>query len=360
MAERGSADRPIYAKGEVADGAYIVTRGSLKVDFGSGVHHLLPAQNVVVGTLELMLPEVETRLFSLEFRGSSKIASIDERTVREMITGFRFGYNTNIFLAQVLGITNDLYIEADKKSKRVLRDYRRRAELLVKMVDVLAELAERHRIPTLVKLAEAYRQEEMYTDGSAYRRPNIIHAVLSPPTARSRFVELFKKNTLICREGGMGKKMYVLLEGKISVSSGGNYVGTIEQAGEAFGELALFLDGRRTATLVAEEDSHVYVVEHSNIRQFVRYKCPSLFLHLAESLSARILQNLNRIERLKMMMENEKVPVESGLTPSSKSQLGRVELMEFLKMVRHAQQESPKVVLRSYIEQYSKQIARTE
>ncbi len=346
-----------YSRGEPADGAYIVSRGSLELDFGESRTHKMTANNIVVGTLELFLSDAEERVFDLALYSSSKVVKIDKPTVHEMLAGFRFGYNTNIFLAQLLELSNELYIESEKRNAKFLKEYRRRSEILVKMVDVLFEIAERYHLPDVDNIAAAYHELEMYHDGSAYRRPSTIHAVLSPPTARSKFIELFKKNALVCREGGMGKKMYVLLEGKISVSAGGSYVTTIEQAGEAFGEMSLFLGGRRTATLVAEEDSHLYVVEHKNIRQFVKHKSPTLFLCIAEALSKRIWQNIYRFRRLNTMAGNARVVIETGLKPAERELLGKAELSSLLKAVRAYHAEKPASVLKTYIEQYSKQVS---
>jgi CRP-like cAMP-binding protein len=349
----------LYTEGERADVAYIVVRGPLYISFGDGPATEIPARNIVVGTLEFFLPrllrsnEEAPRLFNLYLHPQGKCTEVPMATVEKMISQLNFGRNTNIFLSEVLTVTNERYGRFEKRYASKLRPYNRRAEVLVKMVDVLREIAERYDSPELLEMVNEFSESEMYRDGSAYQRPHILQAILSPPTARSRFIELYKKNTMICREGSIAKQMYVLLNGKVSVSAGGTFVTYISEPGEAFGELSLFLGGRRTATLVAEEDSHLYVVEHRNVVQFVRQKSPTLFVNIAESLAGRILRNVRRIDRIEQMLLGVDANADSELQPAAVENLGEAEVALLLDRVRAYQERKPTSVIKAYIKQYA-------
>lgn len=64
----------------------------------------------------------------------------------------------------------------------------------------------------------------------------------------------FPKETVICKEGDWGNTMYVITNGEVSVQK---ELGLLKrelkkmQSGEAFGEMALIAEGKRTATLKA-------------------------------------------------------------------------------------------------------------
>jgi CRP-like cAMP-binding protein len=220
------------------------------------------------------------------------------------------------------------------------------------MVDILFDLGTRHDIPSVKDLAVSCREHEMYQDGTVYGRPQVMHAIVSPPSARSRFIELYKRNTLICREGNIGKQLYILLNGRISVSIEGTYVASIHAPGEAFGELSLFLEGRRTATLVAEEDTNVYVVEHKNIRQFVRHNSPRLFFSTAESLTQRIMHNVRRIRRMEQMARGGKGEEVIQLQSAPVEELGKAEIASLVSQLRILHEADPHPVLRGYLKQY--------
>ena len=70
--------------------------------------------------------------------------------------------------------------------------------------------------------------------------------------------------TVLASEGKRGREFYVLTEGRVHVSVDGEAVGEIEP-GDFFGEIALLGDGFRTATVVADDDVSVEIM---NRREF--------------------------------------------------------------------------------------------
>ncbi|MCB0325056.1 MAG: cyclic nucleotide-binding domain-containing protein, partial [Bdellovibrionales bacterium] len=293
--------QPLYRRGDTVDRAFIVSKGPVLVGLPGRDPHSIEANSIVVGTLEFLLADVhhtQRRLFDLYLGQAGEATGITLDVVAEMINQFHFGYNSNIFLGRLIEFTNHAFAESRRDLKDVLRPYQRRARLYVRMVDKLYDIGVRHQLRMLCDLAALRRDTALYRDGELYGRPSVFHAVVSPPSTRSRYVELYKKNSLICREGSRGKQMFVLLSGKIVVMAEGLYVATIETPGEAFGELSLFLDGKRTATLIAEEDTNVLTIEHKNIRHFVRHRCPTFFMSSAQALAERVYQNVTRIDRM--------------------------------------------------------------
>lgn len=94
----------------------------------------------------------------------------------------------------------------------------------------------------------------------------------------------------IVRQGDVGKCMFVIQAGRVEVVHG--VAGTTRQvavlgAGDFFGEMALFSDTERSATVRALGESRVLKVDK---RTLVRrmHEDPLLALHILESLCKRI------------------------------------------------------------------------
>ena len=81
------------------------------------------------------------------------------------------------------------------------------------------------------------------------------------------------------------------------------YVANFSTPGEAFGEMSLFLDHKRTASLVAEKDSNLYVVPYNQLSEFAKSKCPDIFTKIAQSLSSRLAETLQRLIRLENLIQ---------------------------------------------------------
>jgi len=65
--------------------------------------------------------------------------------------------------------------------------------------------------------------------------------------------------TVLCREGALGSEFFVLLEGTATVTKDGKKLAT-RTGGEFFGEIALIVTTRRTATVTATTDVRCFVL----------------------------------------------------------------------------------------------------
>lgn len=99
-----------------------------------------------------------------------------------------------------------------------------------------------------------------------------------------------EKGEVVLREGEPGDSLYAILEGKFVVTRGGQPI-TWLQAGTHFGEMALFNNRPRSATIEALERSRVLVMERARFNELVR-KEPQLGVKLlwafAQVLSLRL------------------------------------------------------------------------
>lgn len=325
----------LYSRSNPVDCAYLATGETVRVRIPGGHEYRIPANGIVVGSLEFFLddfaPRHETRLFDLYAENGEEPKRIPIATVQRMMSQFKFGYNTNIFLARLIELTNQTYQERTRKLPRTLWQYQIRAERFSRIVDRFAEMAEQCGIDALVQLAQSKRHVEMYLDGIILSRQSILRSITVPIQAATEHVQKLPKNSCLCREGTAAESMFILLEGEIGVASSGRQFATIRDQGEAFGELALFLDGRRTATLVAVEDSLVYELKRIELGKFFRVH-RNLFRTIAETLARRAHDNIERIVRFETKLaELERVQATGGGRQDWLEVRSRNELSQFYR-----------------------------
>ncbi|KAG7359243.1 serine/threonine protein kinase [Nitzschia inconspicua] len=75
-----------------------------------------------------------------------------------------------------------------------------------------------------------------------------------------------KKGTIVIRQGDLGDYLYVLKEGKLTFLVDGKEVGSADNPGSIFGELALLYDCPRAATVRADTDCVLYRVSQHTFR----------------------------------------------------------------------------------------------
>ena len=98
---------------------------------------------------------------------------------------------------------------------------------------------------------------------------------------------------IVIREGESGETMFLIIKGEVSVIKGGGEKGEreIELArigtGDYFGEMALFEDAVRSATIRTAEDARFLVLHKQEFTEIVR-EYPQIALHICKALSGRI------------------------------------------------------------------------
>ena len=303
----------LYKRNDPVDSAYMVPSGNVSVGIGEARPVEFQASNAIVGSLEHFLdglePRNKLRLFDFGVEQKQLVKVIPFSLVEQMMTQYQFGFETNIFLARILEHTTAYSAQQDKSIPDELLQYRLRARHFTRLVHAIEQFAQIHEWPELEAIAAAKRTREFYLDGLTLSREIALRAISSPAVPLSQYVNRYQKNTSICREGVSADCMYVLLRGVVTVVSHGRKIARIDQPGEALGELALFLDGRRTATLIAAEDTDVYEIKRDTLKQFFNSH-RSLFQNIAATLAKRIHDNIENIlrfeQKVKELQEEDK------------------------------------------------------
>ena len=123
----------------------------------------------------------------------------------------------------------------------------------------------------------------------------------------------FKKGEIIFRQGDPGESMYDIFSGTVGVYAA---YGTPDEklltelkAGEFFGEMGLLDKAPRSATVVALEDTNVYVIGEADFNDYF-IKQPEKALQIMRQLSQRLRKRtedyLDTCRAVHEMLETEK------------------------------------------------------
>lgn len=96
----------------------------------------------------------------------------------------------------------------------------------------------------------------------------------------------FHEGASIIREGTPGDALYILVDGEVSVQRRGLPVVTLG-IGSFFGEMALFDDSPRSATVVAEGPVMCLVITRARLHKLLRSE-PAISLGLLKELARRL------------------------------------------------------------------------
>ncbi len=105
----------------------------------------------------------------------------------------------------------------------------------------------------------------------------------------------------IITEGEVGDTMYLILEGKVAVSKGADDGCDVELddmgPGAYFGEMALFDDSKRSATVVAKEPTRLLWLDKREFAETVR-EYPQVALQICKELSRRVRHLHHKIQAM--------------------------------------------------------------
>jgi len=101
----------------------------------------------------------------------------------------------------------------------------------------------------------------------------------------------YEKGDLIVREGERDGRLFIIISGEVSVVKdlGGPSEKTLRvlRPDNYFGEMALIDDYVRTASVVANDPTHVLSLDQWNIREEIR-KYPAIAIELLQTLGRRL------------------------------------------------------------------------
>jgi CRP-like cAMP-binding protein len=97
-----------------------------------------------------------------------------------------------------------------------------------------------------------------------------------------------RAGTALCKEGEIGREFFVIVEGEVEVTRGGERV-AMRGSGEFVGEIALLEPTPRTATVTAKTPLRVFVMTDKDFRVLVK-ESPAVERKVMRALARRVVE----------------------------------------------------------------------
>ena len=111
---------------------------------------------------------------------------------------------------------------------------------------------------------------------------------------------VFQPGETVIKEGEPGETMYLILEGEVSVNKGQEQGREIEldriSSGDYFGEMALFEDIPRSATIRTQKETRLLMLHKREFTEIVR-EYPQIALHICRVLGERLRRLHDKVRR---------------------------------------------------------------
>jgi len=286
----------IYRSGDISERAYIIKGSPAYIDCHNLPGFKIDPANCMLGVVELFLTEEHEyprRIFGLSTDQGAEVEQIDFKTVLELTRRCSFGVGANRFLSLLIDKTNQLIRATIRNFPEEWGAYQERAALFVELVSEFQALYQNNKIDQYGKICKQKLKSSLYKDGARFKHERAISKISLIKTPIFESTQ-YRQEAVICRAGDKADSIYVLLKGSVAVVNQGNILATITESGEAFGELAFFIEGKRTADLVAAKGSAVYQIHRFELANF-HAQHPEMFVEIARTLAKRLNANLQNL-----------------------------------------------------------------
>lgn len=313
--------KKLYAAQSTPDAAFFLEDGNVYFFASEGDKYAIKGKNIIVGATEIILNRIlgiETnRLETAVIGHGSSIKRLPVDRFLSGIKSYSFILNVSMVIAKQVYLTNQIInrnlegLEGDEKKTR---------EISTKYYEIVSRLKaeyEKRRLPWLKELVVKYETSLTYKRGEAFGRGADQSKITSEISLTDKYIE-FPKDSVICEEGTVGEEMYILQSGTVDVYIEGHKVVSIGEPGAVFGEIALLLGEKRTATLKARNNVVLTRIMKKDIKE-VAERQPEILIDVASSLAKKHFHNIEKINSINQLLIKQSIDDE--FKPQEKKKL---------------------------------------
>lgn len=103
----------------------------------------------------------------------------------------------------------------------------------------------------------------------------------------NKYLTHFEAGQTLFLEHDASQELYILVSGELDVLKGQKKLSEISEKGAVFGEMSLFLESRRTATVKAKTDVQAIVIPPDRVETFLK-DCPEVVWEITRYLASRL------------------------------------------------------------------------
>lgn len=294
----------LYTIASPAQSAFLLNAGRVYFFVSNTDKYALKGNNLIIGASELILNNLlDMKLGRLETAlcdPDSSVKKIPGETFLSSLDTHSVALNVSMVIAQQVVLTNQII---NTNIECVQGDEKRIKETSIEYYRIVARLREEYdkrRLPWLKTLTEKFETTLICKRGEALGRTAAPTKITTPLADTETTLEL-PKDAIICKEGSIGDEMYILQAGTVDVLINDTRVTSISDRGYVFGEIALLLGEKRSATLKAKSDVLLTRLRKSDLKNMAESR-NSVLRALLTSLAQKHYHNIEKIKAIGAML----------------------------------------------------------
>jgi hypothetical protein len=313
--------KKLYSTQSTPDEAFFLEDGNVYFFASEGDKYAIKGKNIIVGATEIILNRIigiETnRLETAIISHGSRIKRLPVDRFLSSIKSYSFILNVSMVIAKQVYLTNQII---NRNLEGLEGEEKKTKEISTKYYEIVSKLKreyEKRRLPWLKDLIVKYETSLTYKRGEAFGKSTEQSKVTSEISLTDKYIE-FPRDSVICEEGTVGQEMYILQSGTVDVYIEGHKVISIGEQGAVFGEIALLLGEKRTATLKARNNVVLTRIMKKDIKEIAE-KQPEILVDVVSSLAKKHFHNIEKIISINQLLIKQSI--DSEFKPQEKKKL---------------------------------------
>lgn len=295
----------IFNKLDDSNEAYILRKGTIIYEVMPGYEFAVTGVEKIFGASEILLNNkygiAEPRHFTVKEGEKCDYAPIPKENLNKWIKEYNIGWNAGNHLAEIITKLHKIVIDFEKQMEDYEKESKDLLALYATIVNILKEKAHEKNMDWFDEFVSKLESEPIYTKGIQFiETPSRIE--INNTQSLDKFKKTYKKGDFICKKGDDADALYILSNGNIKVTlDDGTALDLISEKGTVIGEMAILLNDKRTANLVAVDDVTIITIDRSDIKELFKSE-PSIFINTITNLAMREAYNCNYIQKLYEMV----------------------------------------------------------
>ncbi len=304
----------LYDNLSKSDCTFLLNQGRVIFYASEMDKYTIKGKNLIIGATEIimtyLLNNKTHRIETAVADSSSKIKRISVDKFLSAMDVFSFALNVSMVIAKQVLLTNNIVHKNIDELTGETNKHRVMSIEFYRIVETLIEEYRKRKLPWLNEFIKKHVTTLTYKRGEAFSKssdPTLIETSVN----LSDNLDEYPRGAVICEENTQGEEMYILKSGVIDVIIDNNKVAAIKEPGTVFGEMALLLNEKRTATLKAKNNVVLTKITKKNLKAIVE-KQKDLLKNIAISLAKKHYYNILRIETTNQSIIEKKISKELG------------------------------------------------
>ena len=299
----------LYAKNSDSDNAYVLKGGKIIIEVNKDSLIEIDKKNFIFGVAELLLSQEDGfqyyRPYGVLKSQDTKYQKIELELLKKLVET----YNGGLVISKSVGLellkVNEVLTKKKNESECQEKETKEYSKIFAEVTNKLIEKYNQTKYPWLEKLSKESKKTLTYASGLAFLSFDQKVSMDLEGVDLDKFSKVFPPGAEVCRQGEVGRELYILNDGKLRVMINGTEIDTIEDRGSIVGEIALLLGEKRSASLEAVHKTVLTVVKKDNLKIFAESN-PRFLKSMAIGLSRRLVNNCNLVNHLTEVIDQAK------------------------------------------------------